>query len=333
MKAIAAARTLILQGATIAAAAANTAATGTQLGWNAAILASPIFWIPAIIIAVIVAIIALANWIAKTTGIATTGFGVITGAINVAIQFFHNLRLMAINVLIGIGSAAGALGSNIITAFKVAIAAVQARFYDLLSTALSVVGKIAEALNKLPFVEFDYSGLSSAADNYASKSAALYDQASNTEFESITDAFNKGMNTFDTFGDGWISDAFSSGAAWGDGVVGDLTKRFKDFFGGGEDNGFNMDDYQSSVEDYLGGIKDDTGAIKDGMELTEEDLKYLRDIAEREVVNRYTTAEIIIDQSGMQNNISSNMDIDGFVSGLTDSVNEAIDSITEGVHP
>ena len=65
---------------------------------------------------------------------------------------------------------------------------------------------------------------------------------------------------------------------------------------------------------------------------TEEELKYMRDIAEQEAVNRYTTAEISVDMSGMQNNINNNDDIDGFVSKLTDSVNEAVDNMTEGVH-
>lgn len=68
------------------------------------------------------------------------------------------------------------------------------------------------------------------------------------------------------------------------------------------------------------------------MDITEEDLKYLRDIAEQEAVNRFTIAEVNIDQSGMQNHISSGMDLDGLITGLTDSVNEAVDIITEGVH-
>ncbi len=84
----------------------------------------------------------------------------------------------------------------------------------------------------------------------------------------------------------------------------------------------------SGVDDIAG----NTGAIADSMDITEEDLKYLRDIAEQEAVNRFTTAEINIDQSGMQNHISNGMDLDGVVSGLTDAVNEAVDSITEGVH-
>lgn len=67
------------------------------------------------------------------------------------------------------------------------------------------------------------------------------------------------------------------------------------------------------------------------MDITDEELKYLRDIAEQETVNRFTTAEISIEQTN-HNNISSGMDLDGVVSGLTDGVNEAVEIITEGVH-
>jgi hypothetical protein len=68
------------------------------------------------------------------------------------------------------------------------------------------------------------------------------------------------------------------------------------------------------------------------LSVTEDELKYLRDIAEQEAVNRYTVAEVNIDQSGMQNHISSGMDLEGVVDGLTDAVSEAIDNMTEGVH-
>ena len=81
-----------------------------------------------------------------------------------------------------------------------------------------------------------------------------------------------------------------------------------------------------------GSIADDVAAIRDSLDVTDEELKYLRDIAEQEVVNRYTLAEVKIDQSGMQNYVSSPMDLDGIVTGLTDAVNEAVDIITEGVH-
>lgn len=324
--------------ATMIATGATWAQTTAQLGLNGAMYACPIVWIIMLIIALIAIIFAVCSAIAKLTGVANSGFGVITGGINVVIQFFKNLGLTVANIALGIGNAIAALGSNIMTAFHNAICSVQAWWYDLLSTCLSVIESICAALNKLPFVEFDYSGISNAADDYAAKAA---EAAGNKEdYTSISDAFNDGFSTFDTFQDGWATDAFDAGASWGDGVA-DAVSNFSlsDVFGGTDipnvddyTSGFNDAIANSGVGDNLGSIADDTGAIKDNMDITQEDLKYLRDIAEQEAVNRYTVAEINIDQSGMQNNISSGDDIDGFMTKLTDSVNEAVDNMTEGVH-
>ena len=152
-------------------AGATFTATAAQYGLNAALMACPLTWIILLIIAVIAAIFAVCNAIAKMTGVANSGFGVITGGINVVIQFFKNLGLSVANIALGIGNAIAALASNMMTAFHNAICSVQSWFYNLLSTALSVIEGICAALNKLPFVEFDYSGISSAADDYASKAA------------------------------------------------------------------------------------------------------------------------------------------------------------------
>lgn len=312
--------------------------TVQQYGLNAALAACPITWIIVLIIALIAIIFAVCNAIAKMTGIANSGFGVITGGVNVVIQFFKNLGLTVANIALGIGNAIAALASNMMTAFHNAICSVQSWFYNLLSTALSVIEGICSALNKLPFVEFDYSGISSAADDYAAKAS---DAAGNKEdYQSISDAFNEGFTTFDAFQDGWASDAFNAGAAWGDGIA-DKVSNFSlsDVFGqtdipnvGDYTSGFNDAIANSGVGDSIGNIDDNTGKIKDSLDVTEEDLKYLRDIAEQEAINRFTTAEINVDMSGMQNTVNSGDDIDGFMTKLTDSVNEAVDNMTEGVH-
>lgn len=312
--------------------------TVQQYGLNAALAACPITWIIVLIIALIAIIFAVCNAIAKMTGIANSGFGVITGGVNVVIQFFKNLGLTVANIALGIGNAIAALASNMMTAFHNAICNVQSWFYNLLSTALSVIEGICAALNKLPFVEFDYSGISSAADDYAAKAS---EAAGNKEdYQSISDAFNEGFTTFDAFQDGWASDAFNAGAAWGDGIA-DKVSNFSlsDVFGqtdipnvGDYTSGFNDTIANSGVGDSIGNIDDNTGKIKDSLDVTEEDLKYLRDIAEQEAINRFTIAEINVDMSGMQNTVNSGDDIDGFMTKLTDSVNEAVDNMTEGVH-
>lgn len=320
------------------ATGATFAETAAQQGLNAALMACPLTWIIMLILALIVVIFAVCNAIAKMTGIANSGFSVITGGVNVVIQFFKNLGLTVANIALGIGNAIAALASNMMTAFHNAICSVQSWFYNLLSTALSVIEGICSALNKLPFVEFDYSGISSAADDYAAKAS---EAAGNKEdYQSISDAFNEGFTTFDAFQDGWASDAFNAGAAWGDGIA-DKVSNFSlsDVFGqtdipnvGNYTSGFNDAIANSGVGDSIGNIDDNTGKIKDSLDVTEEDLKYLRDIAEQEAINRFTTAEINVDMSGMQNTVNSGDDIDGFMTKLTDSVNEAVDNMTEGVH-
>lgn len=311
------------------------AATAAQMGYNGALYACPVVWIIMLLIALIAIIFAVCNAIAKMTGIANSGFGVITGGVNVVIQFFKNLGLTVANIALGIGNAIAALASNMMTAFHNAICNVQSWFYNLLSTALSVIEGICAALNKLPFVEFDYSGISSAADDYAAKAS---EAAGNKEdYQSISDAFNEGFTTFDAFQDGWASDAFNAGAAWGDGIA-DKVSNFSlsDVFGqtdipnvGDYTSGFNDAIANSGVGDSIGNIDDNTGKIKDSLEVSEEDLKYLRDIAEQEAINRFTTAEVTINQTN-NNNVSSDTDLDGFINALDDAMGEAIESITEG---
>ncbi len=308
---------------------ATFAATAAQYGLNAALAACPVTWIVVAVLALVVAIIALCNWIAKTTGVAATGFGVITGGINVAVQAVWNAMLVVANVAIGIWNAMSACCSNIGTAFHNVIASVQGWFYNLLSTALTVVAGICEALNKLPFVEFDYSGITSKAQEYADKSAAAYD--SREDYTSVADAFSEGFNTFDTFTEGWASDAFKAGAAWGDGVADKVGGLFS-FESGSMDDlmgaGFDL----SSIAGDTSDIANSAGGIADSLDVSNEQLEYLRDIAERDAINRFTTAEVKIDMTGMTNRIDGSADLDGVISQLTEGFTEALVTAAEGVH-
>lgn len=330
-----AAATAIHTAMTSAWTFATFAETAAQQGLNAALLACPLTWIILLIIALIAIIYAVCAAIAKMTGVANSGFGVICGGVNVVIQFFKNLGLTVANIALGIGNAIAALGSNMMTAFHNAICSVQSWFYNLLSTALTVVAGICEALNKLPFVEFDYSGITSAADDYAAKAS---EAAGNKEdYKSIGDAFNDGMSTFDTFQDGWASDAFNAGAAWGDGVADKVSNMFSgsdggvdasNMFNGGGYSGYDAGQVPANIADTAA----NTGKAADSLDITSEDLKYLRDIAEQDAINRFTTAEIKVDMGGITNNVSSDADLDGIVNYLANGVNEAMEKAAEGVH-
>ena len=315
---------------------ATFAATAAQYGFNAALLACPLTWILIIIIAVIAAIYAIVAAINKVTGSSISVTGVIVGSIYWVWGLIKNIGLFIANVALGIWNALSACCSNIGTAFHNVIVSVQGWWYNLLSTVLNVVAGICEALNKLPFIEFDYSGITAKADEYAAKSAEAYN--SKQEYQSVGDAFSKGFNTYDAFADGWGSQAYNAGYAVGEGIE-DKVSNFSlsDLFGGNSalDDMINYEPtYGGGVGSITDGVNDiagNTGSIADSLDVTQEELKYLRDIAEQEAINRYTTAEITIQQTN-NNNVNSGMDLDGIVDGLVDGINEAIDIAVEGVH-
>ena len=318
------------------ATGATFAETAAQYGLNAALTACPITWIVVAVIALIAGIVALCSWIAKTTGLAQTGFGIITGGINVVIQFFVNLGLTVANIALGMWNALGAVCSNIGTAFHNVIANIQGWFFGLLSTALRVVEGICAALNKLPFVSFDYSGITSKADEYAAKSAEAY--GSVEDYTSIADAFAEGFGTFDAFSDGWASDAFNAGAAWGDGVADKVSGMLDgldytpgtidDYANAAMGGSFAMDGLSRDVGD----IADSTGSMAKSMDLNGEELKYLRDIAERDAINRFTTAEVKIDMTGMTQKTAKPRENSGF-GGFTLWFSPYFPFITAPAHP
>lgn len=318
---------------TTAWSVATFTATAAQQGLNAALLACPLTWIILLIIAVIAAIYAACAAVAKFTGVANSGFGVICGGIMVVIAFFKNLGLSVANIALGIWNALGACASNIGTAFHNVISNVQGWFYNLLSTALTVVAGICEALNKLPFVEFDYSGITNKASEYAAKSAEAYGNVE--EYKSVADAFNEGMSTFDTFQDGWAADAFASGAAWGDGVADKVSGMFDfsalDSMGADSLDAFNLGNDLDSIYGNTGDIANNTAATADALDIAEEDLAYLRDIAEREAINRFTTAEIKVEQHN-ENHISKDADLDGIMDAWANDFAEKLEVSEEGVH-
>lgn len=86
------------------------------------------------------------------------------------------------------------------------------------------------------------------------------------------------------------------------------------------------------VNPLLSGIADDTSTISKNVVATKEDLKYLRDIAERETINRFTTAEVKINLGGITQTVNNESDLDGIVTYLTDHLTEQLLIAADGVH-
>ena len=316
LQAISAARTAIKAGATLADAAATTTATGAQAGLNAALLACPITWIILAVIALVALLYAVVAVINKVKGTTISATGVIVGGLNVVLQFIWNLAKTIVNVLLGIFNWVASICHNIKAAFHNSIESVKEFFWGLAATAAEVIAGIAEDLNKLPFVNIDVAGLTGAAAEFKAKAEAAGNNK--MEYADTKQAFMDGFNTLDVFQDGWVQDAYNSGYSVGEGIA--------DKFGGYFDNAF---DYVASD---IGDISDDTGSIADSVSATEDEIKYLREIAERDVINRFTTAEIKVDMSGMSNNITNGLDIDGVIDHMAAGASEALEIAAEGVH-
>lgn len=260
---------------------------------NGAMYACPLVWIIALVVGLIVAIFAFMQWMAKATGLANSGLGMIAGGVNVVIQFFKNLGLEVANIALGIWNALGACADNIGIAFKNVILSIKSWFYGLLETVMNVIKGIAETLNKLPFVDIDVSGLTSKAKEYANKKAEA--EGAKEEFKNVADEFNKGMNTFEAFADGWVSDAFNQGAAWGDAVQSKIEGMLGSFdpnslmnqtTQGMDMQGFDMSDIVNSAGNIPVSLEQDKTGSKE-VDISDEDLKMLKDIATRDYMLNY----------------------------------------------
>ncbi len=327
----------VAHGAAITAEmVATTGLTAAQLSFNAALYACPIVWIILLIVALIAIIFAVCNAIAKMTGIANSGFGVIVGGVAIVVAVVRNLVIGLINTLITWIVNFYNMTANFAAAFGVLfnnpVAAIKAVMLSLFNYIVGVVGKAAAMLDAV----FG-SNLAGVVSQFQGKIQAEVDATIESAGGTAANILNPADYMIDRVDYG---EAFKAGASWGDGIT-DKVRNFSlsDLFGK-EDipdpseytSGFDDVIANSGIGDGVDDIAGNTGAIKDSMDITEEDLKYLRDIAEQEAVNRYTVAEIHVDMSGMQNNVNSGDDIDGFITKLTDSVNEAVDSMAEGEH-
>lgn len=322
--------------ATTAWSFATFAATVQQQGLNAALMACPITWIVLLIIALIAVIFAVCNAIAKMTGITQSGFGLICGVVNVGVAFIRNLVIGLINAIILQAVNLYNMLANFAAAFGVLfndpVAAIKAVMLSLFNFIVSVVSKAAAMLDAV----FG-SNLAGAVSQFQGKIQSEIDATIENAGGTAAQTLNPADYMLDTVDYG---DAFNAGAIFGDGIADKISNfSLSDIFGkvdlpNVDDNtsGFADAIANSGIGDGVGDIADKAGKLKDSLDVTEEDLKYLRDLAEQETINRFTAAEINIDMSGMQNNVNSGDDIDGFMTKLTDSVNESVEVMTEGVH-
>ncbi len=330
---------------------ATFAATVAQHGLNAALLACPITWIVLGIIAIVAAVIAFCAWIAKSGGVATTAFGVIAGAANTAVAFIWNLFLGLVDFLLSIINylqAPWVAFANFFgNLFNDPLAAIIHAFGTMADAVLGILEGIARAIDAV-FGSNLADAVSGWRGSLDSKVEAFAKDKGNGTYKEIIENENYSTESLGLQRKDY-GDAYKAGAAWGDGISNKVSDKLGDFsfdsilgkltapdtssLGTGIDGlgGYDIPSYDE-LAGNVGDIKDNTGSIKDAVDVSEEDLKYLRDIAEQEAINRFTTAEISVDFGGVSNTINNDMDIDGFMDVFTDRLYESMTVAAEGLH-
>lgn len=310
---------------------ATMADTAAQYGLNAAMYACPIVWIIILIIALIALFYAAVAAVNKFAGTSVSATGIICGAFMVALAFIGNIFValwnLVVDVFVLIYNLVATVANFIGNVFTDPIGAVCRLFFDLADTVLGTLQALASAIDAI----FG-SNLAGSVQGWRDSLGGWVDETfgKGDEVMAKMNADDMKLGRFE-YGAAW-----DAGYSFGEGIDEsianfDPSSLFDTNVPGAGDYA-DLSNYGAGLAGDVGDIAGNTGAIKDSMDITEEDLKYLRDIAEQEAINRFTTAEINIDQSGMQNIIKNGMDLDGVVDGLTDAVNEAVDIIAEGVH-
>ena len=297
------------------AAALTFRATVAQYGLNTALLACPITWIVSGIILVITAIYLVVAAINKVKGTSISATGVVLGVLATA-------GAIVLNTIIGVINAA-----------------IQAVWTLFVEPFIGVIEWVLNAVNG------GFDSLDDAVKNllgqmisrllsFGKIATKIIDAVFGTNW---TDKLDELQNTALSWGKNENAITISRNAPT-------IEKRFayKDAWNFGYNLGQSIDEKFSAanasatpefdaLNNNVAAIAANTADTADALQLSNEDLKMLRNIAERQEINKYTTAEIKVEMVN-HNNISNEMDLDGVVNLLEAKVTEALVTSAEGVH-
>lgn len=321
METVHAARLAMSTGATFAATAA-------QYGFNTALLACPITWIILAIIAVIAVIYAVIAAINKVTGSTLSATGVIFGAIATLGAAIINTVIGVLNAIIqliwsifvepfiGIIEWVLNVANGGFDSFGGAVANLIGNIISWFLSLGKIVTKIIDAIFGTDWTD----GLTSLQDSVTS-------WGKNENAISIS-------REAPTLGNGIAySDAYNAGYGVGESLANKVSGMF-DF--GNDEGKDSKDPYKnaelqnSALTSAANETASNTADISDKLDATSNQLKYIREYAEKEAINRFTTSNININMTN-NNNMSSDADVDGIMNSLKNKLQTQMNISAEGV--
>lgn len=308
-----------------AEAMAKASATAAQYGFNAALLACPLTWILLIIIAVIAAIYMIVAAINKLTGSTISATGIICGVVAVAGAFVLNCAIGVLNAIIqaiwtifvapflGIVEWILNVCNGGFNSFGDAVANLIGQIIGWFLNLGKVVTTIIDAIFGTDWTS-GLESLQSAVTSWGKNENAI--------------TLDKNAPTIDYRAT--YSGAWDAGYDFGQGIDDKIGGMF-DASGLDSMGAFDLSNTLDGIYGNTGDTASNTAATADALDIAEEDLAYLRDIAEREAINRFTTAEIKVEQHN-ENHISKDADLDGIMDAWANDFAEKLEVSEEGVH-
>ena len=308
-----------------AEAMAKASATAAQYGFNTALLACPLTWILLIIIAVIAAIYMIVAAINKLTGSTISATGIICGVVAVAGAFVLNCAIGVLNAIIqaiwtifvapflGIVEWILNVCNGGFNSFGDAVANLIGQIIGWFLNLGKVVTTIIDAIFGTDWTS-GLESLQSAVTSWGKNENAI--------------TLDKNAPTIDYRAT--YSGAWDAGYDFGQGIDDKIGGMF-DASGLDSMGAFDLSNTLDGIYGNTGDTAANTAATADALDIAEEDLAYLRDIAEREAINRFTTAEIKVEQHN-ENHISKDADLDGIMDAWANDFAEKLEVSEEGVH-
>ncbi len=360
--------TAFLNAKIMMATGATFAQTTAQWGLNAALLACPLTWIIAGIVAVIAVVylaVAAVNHFDDTSISAT---GIIAGAFMVLGTSIYNTVAYMWNVFASFAEFLINVFQNPVYAIKALFVNLATNFIDsciamtsgwdsfatsIANAFISAINVVINAWNGLvdlmpdkvksalglgkganisatTSITSDLTGAKGKLQSLLGDKPGNYGSLLRQAFKSVGESAVAGYNWGKELGDKANVDGLLRQTTGAQGVT--KTKGTAEMMkNAGMGAGSPTAALGNDAAKNMGKTAANTGKMVDSLAASEEDIKLLRDIAEREVINRFTTAEIKIDMTN-NNNISNGMDIDGVISAFADKLYDTMAVAAEGVH-
>ena len=330
-----AAALLVYLAATKGVELATKAWTAAQAFFNGVMALNPVFLVimgVILLISLIYTVVAAYN---KWTGSTISAIGVITGAIATAVAFIWNLWVGLVDLTLAVISAIAnpwiSFANFFGNLFNDPVAAILNLFNDMASSIFNILSGIARAIDAV-FGSNLQSAVSGWQSSLGGKIAGAVEKYGNGSYEKVAETLD--LNAESMGLSRWsYSDAYKTGYDFGEGIGDKVGSIFGTDTQGSYDLGSLVDSALggSGATPALKDIASDTSDISDSLDVTNEDLKYLRKVAAMEWKKEFTTASIKVDMVN-NNSINNSGDIDGLVTKLSEKLYEELNAVASGVY-